>query len=86
MSILNIDDLANAHHMTMTSNHPPQPSIQTSQPSHNDKESDVVDFYSESHDTLGLHWDDEPKRGGVSSKAGVISEITTPELFPLNQI
>ena len=73
----------------MTSNHPPPPSIKTSQPSHNDEKNDD-DYYSESHDTLGLRWDDEPKRGGVSSKGersvGAISEITTPELFPLNQI
>eukprot|EP00578_Thalassiosira_sp_NH16_P023676 CAMPEP_0181082736 /NCGR_PEP_ID=MMETSP1071-20121207/3781_1 /TAXON_ID=35127 /ORGANISM="Thalassiosira sp., Strain NH16" /LENGTH=743 /DNA_ID=CAMNT_0023164343 /DNA_START=105 /DNA_END=2336 /DNA_ORIENTATION=+ len=43
------------------------------------------------HNTLGLRWDDEPNLGGVHPNAersveGGVSAITTPELFPVNQI
>lgn len=57
----------------------------------NDDEQSTNDDEDTEHDTLGLLWDDTPNLGGVLSKAeqgsvGAISEITTPELFPMNQI
>ena len=63
-------------------------------PSTETQDDDVNDIYdddiSSEHDTLGLLWDDEPNCGGVLPNAersiGTISALTTPELFPLNQI
>ena len=63
-------------------------------PSTETQDDDVNDIYdddiSSEHDTLGLLWDDEPNCGGVLPNAersiGTVSALTTPELFPLNQI
>lgn len=43
------------------------------------------------HDTLGLHYDDEPNKGGVLPNAtasikGGVSVITQPEMFPVNHV
>jgi len=43
------------------------------------------------HDTLGLHDDDKPNKGGVlpdatASIEGGVSVITTPEFFPVNHV
>ena len=43
------------------------------------------DYVDESYDTLGLHWKDEPREGGVLPNAtqslGGVSDITTPEHY-----
>ena len=56
-----------------------------------DDVNDIIDNDDDTeHDTLGLLWDDEPNSGGVLPNAdrsiGTVSALTTPELFPLNQI
>ncbi|KAL7448579.1 hypothetical protein ACHAWC_000739, partial [Mediolabrus comicus] len=76
---------------THTSFDESQPSPSPSQIDESDDDDSIDDDDDETeHDTLGLKWDDEPNLGGVLSKAersfGAISEITTPELFPMNQI
>jgi hypothetical protein len=75
---------------THTSFDESQPSPSPSQIDESDGNDDSIDDDETEHDTLGLKWDDEPNLGGVLSKAersvGAISEITTPELFPMNQI
>ena len=68
----------------------PSPSQIDESDGNDDDESIDDDGDETEHDTLGLKWDDRPNLGGVLSKAersfGAISEITTPELFPMNQI
>ena len=63
----------------------------------NDNDDDMVsnqssgyDYDYESYDTLGLHVDEEPNKGGItpdSAKSiGGVSAITTPEMMPVNHI